>query len=300
MRAPPVPGHRTSQQAHPDRPLVLVLGTSRTLNSFDPSAMGFPNEARAHRWRSSAGMAGAWPIHYRLNLQRYRAAGIRPGAVLVELLPAALSRADGADALCAEFAPRLTAADLRRLTPYLDDPARLYWRWALKRANSWHALRWVVISRLAPDWQPTQLDDPNRNTLDAYGFTKYWHDTVPDDERRRNLEKVAVGYQFAAGHIAVSEPSERALRELVADCRAAGIPIAFFITPESPTFRTWYTPESRAAMAAFARVLSVELGCPVFEAPTDYREEDFADGHHMLAPAAKRGGGPPIVLYIYI
>ncbi len=35
-------------------------------------------------------------------------------------------------------------------------------------------------------------------------------------------------------------------------------------------------------------MLSDELGCPVFEAPTDYAEEDFADGHHLLRPAARR------------
>ena len=86
----------------------------------------------------------------------------------------------------------------------------------------------------------------------------------------------------------VSELSDRAYRDLVAECRAAGVPVAFFLTPESPVYRTWYSPDGRAALAAFTRVLADELGCPVFDAPTDYREEDFADGHHMLPPAARR------------
>jgi hypothetical protein len=78
------------------------------------------------------------------------------------------------------------------------------------------------------------------------------------------------------------------VRALVAECRGAGIPVAFFVTPESPAFRSWYTPESRAALAAYTRVLTDELGCPVFLPPDDFAEHDFADGHHMLPHAAAR------------
>ena len=53
-------------------------------------------------------------------------------------------------------------------------------------------------------------------------------------------------------------------------------------------FRSWYSPESQAAVAAFCRTLTEELGCPVFAAPEGYAETDFADGHHMLPPAARR------------
>ena len=275
------------QTAHPDRPLVLVLGTSRTRNAIDPSAMGLP-DAPGSPLVFNAGQGGAWPVHFRLNLQRYRAAGVRPAAVLVELLPATLSRPGPADAMFAEFAPRLSAADLRRLGPYLADPAPLYRRWALSRANSWHALRWVVIDNLAPGWQPSKPDDPTRLMLDGYGFSPYGHETVSDELRQRQRAVVESVFAYAAGHVQVSELSERALRDLVADCRAAGIAVGFFLAPESPVFRSWYTPASRAALAAFTRVLSDELGCPVFDAPTDYGEDDFADGHHMLRPAARR------------
>jgi hypothetical protein len=276
------------QRAHPDRPLVLVLGSSRTVGAIDPAAMGFPNRPGAPLV-FNAGMAGAGPLHMRLNYLRYRAAGVRPAAVLVELLPAALSRADWVEVMRTESAPRLSAADLWRLGPYLDNPLPLYGRWMLGRANSWSALRWVVIGNLAPEWQPSRLDDPSRRGIDEFGFTPYGYATVSDEQRRRNLEQTAAGgARRNTARIAVSDLTARATRDLVADCRAAGTPVAFFLTPESPEYRSWYTPESRAALAAYARALSGEPGGPVFDAPADYAEDDFADGHHLLRATAAR------------
>ena len=74
--------------------------------------------------------------------------------------------------------------------------------------------------------------------------------------------------------------ADSAIRGRVADCRAAGTPVCFFTTPESPEFRSWYSPESRARLDAYLRGLTAELGCPVFVGPDDYAETDFADGHH--------------------
>jgi hypothetical protein len=275
------------QRAHPDRPLVLVLGTSRTQNAIDPSSMTFPDEPGAPLVVNAA-VSGSWPVHIRLQLRRMRAAGVKPAALLVELFPPSLGDRSRLDPMFVASAARLTAADLHMLEPYLTDPAPVRREWALSRVNSWHALRFVVVSNIAPQWQPWHRTDFHRLALDAYGFTPYPASIVTPEYRERKRAEVEKTYSHSVRTLTPSALSDRAYRDLIADCRAWGIPLAFFVPPESPIFRSWYGPEARAGLAAYARVLSEELGCPVFDAPTDYSEEDFADGHHMLPVAAHR------------
>jgi hypothetical protein len=234
------------------------------------------------------GQSGARPVHLRLTLQRLRADGVRPAAVLVELFPATLIVPGPADGLFADSAGRLTAADLWRLEPYLDDPAALRLRWAEARVGSWYTQRQVIVSHLAPEWQPwPRRVDFQWTMTDQWGFCPYPVNKA-QERRAERQGRTREEYRAALDHLRVSALSERAYRDLVADCRAAGVPVAFFVTPESPTFRGWYTPESRAALAAFCRVLSDELRCPVLDAPGDFTEDDFADGHHMLPHGAER------------
>jgi hypothetical protein len=278
---------RAQQKHHPDRPLVLVLGTSRTAYGVDPTEMGFPDRVGSPVV-FNFGLSGSGPVHLRLHLQRLRTDGVKPAAVLVELFPVVLAETRSADTLFGSEAARLTAGDLRRLEPQLADPGALCRHWAAARLNPWQAQRVVLVSHLAPGLLPwAQRLDHHWTMTDDRGFCPY---PMTKIEELRESRTAAMRAQYAPVLRAVrpSESSTRALRELVADCRSAGIPVAFFLTPESPAFRNWYAPESRAVVEAYTRALSEELNCPVFAAPDDFGEEDFADGHHMLRPAAAR------------
>ncbi len=275
------------QRLHPDRPLVLVLGTSRTAYGIDPAAMNFPDQPGSPLV-FNFGLAGSRPVHLRLHLQRLHADGVKPAAVLVELLPATLAVPGPADELCAPDSARLTADDLRRLEPYLADPAAFRHRWVKERMNAWQAQRSVLLSHVAPGWQPWQKRlDHYWAMTDSLGFCPYPMGKIAECRESRT-ESTRDQYALALAHLRVSELSTRAIRDLVADCREAGTPVAFFLAPESPAFRSWYTPQSRAALSAFTRSLAEEFGCPVFAAPEDFAEDDFADGHHMLPGAAAR------------
>ncbi|MFM8271495.1 MAG: hypothetical protein ACKODX_04090, partial [Gemmata sp.] len=130
--------------------------------------------------------------------------------------------------------------------------------------------------------------DHTWRAIDPRGFAPYPHVTVSDADRARCCARARDSYHAALGDLRVCPPAERAYRELVAGCRALGVPVAFFVTPESATFRGWYAPASRAELARFLAVLRDGWGCPVFEAPASCAEEDFVDGHHMLRPAAAK------------
>ncbi|MCI0701422.1 MAG: hypothetical protein L0241_10110 [Planctomycetia bacterium] len=278
---------RQQVRAHPNRPLVIVLGTSRTQNAINPRAMAFPDEPGSPMV-FNFGQSGASPLHLRLTFQRLCADEVLPAAVLVELLPATLVVPGPADHLFVSSSARLTADDLPRLAPYCSDPSAVRRAWLIDRLNAFHAQRLVIVSHLAPRWLNwSQRLDHQWSMTDASGFCPYPANDV-EIHRPARQAKVRAEYGRALERLRVSELSMRAYRDLVADCRARGIPVAFFLTPESPTVRSWYEPQSWAVLANFCRMLSEDLGCPVFAAPTDFAEEDFADGHHMLPSAAAR------------
>lgn len=264
------------QRANPERPLVLVLGTSRAQNAIDPEAMGMPLVY-------NFGLSGARPVHMRLALARLRAAGARPTAVLIELHPLALLAPEPADAVFPD-AGRLTAADLRELDSYLNDRTALQLRWALARANPLYDRRGALMGRYAPLWVPrVQRAELHRADAARAGFVPKTEEGA-DERRPALLDEARTAYAARLGANTPAAPLDRAYRDLLDDCRAAGARVAFFQTPESPTFRNWYSPPARAHIEARAR----DLGAPVFTAPDTFSEDDFADGHHMLRPAATR------------
>lgn len=264
---------REQQKRHPGRQLVVVMGTSRTANGFDPKAAAVRPGAPL---LFNFGLSGAGPTHLRSRLAALRADGVRPSAVLVELSLASLVVEDVP-------AAKLTAADLRRLEP--DAPRAA---WLRARLQPWHANRVVIMNHADPLLLPKseRLDHYWKHT-DRYGFDAYPANGA-DEQRPRRLAARRATYEPLARGARVGPRADAAIRGLVADCRASGTPVAFFTTPESPEFRSWYTPESRMRLDTYMRGLTAELGVPVFVAADDYAESDFADGHHLLPHAAAR------------
>ncbi len=278
---------RAHQRAHPDRPLVVAFGTSRTQNAFDPRSMAFPDEPGSPLV-FNFGQGGAPPLLQWLTHQRLLATDVRPEAVLVELCPLTLHLSGPAEVLFAPNTECLSAADVRRLEPYCGDPDALRRRWAAERPRVWRAQQSMMLSHIAPEWQPWERRvDHYWDDTRASGFAPY-SAPVTDGERTRLRESVGVAYFATLQQLRVAEFTKRAYRDLVTECRARGVPVAFYLAPESPAFRSWYSPASREVLAAYCRELSAEFGTPVFGALDTMTEEDFADGHHMLPGGAAK------------
>lgn len=281
-------GHRLKQlqglrAAHPGRPLVVAVGSSRTQMGLRPAAMGFPDEPGSPLVYNF-GQAGAGPLRHHLTLLRLLDAGVKPDYLLVELFPAALAADGPAEVQLADHLPRLGSADLDHLAPYCDDPAALRRAWAANRVTPWYTYRRSLLShgwpRLLP---PGQQLDYQWAMLDPFGFTAYPRETTPAD-RAAALARTQEEYAGRLADFRIGAASDRLVRDLVARCRAEGIPVALYLMPESPEFRTWYAADARAAVAAYLPT----LGVPVFDAAGGFAEDEFADGHHLLPAGAAR------------
>ncbi len=280
-------GVRELQRTHADRPLIAFMGSSRTQNAIAPEAMAFPDQPGAPLVYNY-GLTGAQPFHFPMIARRLTDSGVSPSALVVELFPAILGADDPAKTRFAHSSAGLTLTDLRRLSS-VTDRTILPVVWVESRLNPWYSFRLVLMSHANEDWLPWESRVSGVwRFLDSRGF--YPYPGNPDAIASRRAARLEVTHRTHVGLVAnlrVSELTLRSYRQLVADCRARGIPVAFYLSPESPTFRSWYTPQSRETLRAFCRCLSEELGCRVFEAP-DLVEDDFADGHHMLPTGAAK------------
>ena len=265
-------GHRLNQLralrgAHPGRPLVVAVGSSRTQMGMSPAAMGFP-DAPGSPLVYNFGQSGAGPLRLHLTVERLAAAGVVPDVLLVEFFPAAFAHDGPAEEQLKELAARLSWGDLRRVEPFAADAGVLRRRWAGERLRSWHGLRLVLMSH----WQPNWLRWQDRLTfqwdqMDPFGFTPYPLDTVPESDRDRGIERVRGQYAGLMANYRVGAMSDRVLRDLLDRCRERGVRVVLYRTPEGPSFRS---------LAATA------------EPTGEYAEGDFADGHHLLRAGAER------------
>src|SRR5690606_1319478 len=104
-------------------------------------------------------------------LHRVLDAGVRPKAVVVEIFPPSLVANLPAEGEFRDAAAKLSAADVRHLAPYCDDPAALWRAWGRARAAPWHTQRTVLMSHWLPDWQPRpRRVDFQWESLTADGF----------------------------------------------------------------------------------------------------------------------------------
>ncbi|HUR55946.1 MAG TPA: hypothetical protein VMZ71_17555, partial [Gemmataceae bacterium] len=202
--------------------------------------------------------------------------------------PLALTADGPAEVQLRGLGPKLAAADLRRLAPYCDHPAELRREWASARAASWSSLRLNLLSH----WKPSLLPWQKRlnfqwEQLDPRGWTPFPIDDVTDEFRAAGVKNAHTehGERLKAFHVGAM--SRRALGDLVERCRAEGIRVAFYLMPEGPVFRSWYTPESRAAVDATVAEVRRDLA-PVFDSADGFAEPEFSDSHHLLRGGAAR------------
>ncbi len=284
-------GYRLAQvrrwrQDRPDRPLVLVIGSSRTQMGVSPADMGFADEPGSPLVYNF-GQSAAAPLQLLLTLLRVLDDGVRPDYLLVELFPAALVYDGPAEKLLEPFwVPRLGSGDLRRLAPYVGDPAVLRRSVAAARVNPWYSFRHFLLSHVAPRWQHPLARKNYLWGFDEYGWLPYPAEEVPDGLRARGAGQARSGYGPSLASFEPGRACDRALRDIIDRCRAEGIPLAFYLTPEGPEFRSWYTPAARERIAAYVGSLAGPHGIPVLDAADGFAEEEFADSHHLLRHGA--------------
>ena len=282
---------------NPDRPLLLILGSSRTELGVKPSELHLASAGSEKApFAFNMALAGSGPLFELLCLKRLLAEGIHPRWVMIEVLPATLYQ----EPIWSDFGflriSRISLDELPLLSKYDPIPGRYRSIWLESHAVPWFSNRFLLMSHYAPLWLPQDVRTDHWRTMDGNGF-RYGVFAPQVDEATHQLRLVHAEKQYAPAlsRFAISDKSDEAMHELLDLCHDQHIPALLYLMPEGDRFRSWYPPAVQGAIRYYLRGLTEEYGTPVVDARTWFHEADFADSHHLLEPAAwafsKRLGG---------
>lgn len=273
-------GHRLKRSRVAPRPLAVVLGSSRPQMGLAPLHLGVDGVTVFNH-----AQAGCGPVREVLTLHRLLADGVVPDFVLVEVLCPVLAGNAAAEQLLTPEA--LSFADLGRLAPYCDDPVSLRAEWAKTRIVPAYSHRVGLMNHFYPRAvRSDQRTDFLWRDVQSDGWHPYPFGEIPAAKRADGTELACRQYAPYFPDFRVAERPRRAYRDLLATCRDRNIPVAFFVMPESATFRSWYSTAARDGVAAY--LAELRAVAPVFDA-RDWLPADgwYADGHHLMRPGAE-------------
>jgi len=266
----------------PGRPLVLVLGSSRTAHGLYPALIsGKPTDDQPLVFNFS--FPGCGPFLQRVCFERLRAAGIKPDMLFIEVMPAFfnLQRSDLLDQSMLDGA-RLSWQELGLLARYAEEPLTPLRRYAVGRCLPAYRYQAELRERVGLDtyhaWANPQAA---AEAIDPYGW-HYAQGQCPPDKRQALTELAHRQYDEFYLDFRLAEGPAQALRDLLTRARGEGIRAALVLMPEATAFRNLYVPAARAGLMTFLNGVVSDFGVPLIDAEDWVSDDAFYDGHHML------------------
>jgi hypothetical protein len=258
-------------EEHPERPVLAVLGSSRTGTGFVPEEMGplFDADGRqvavfnySHR--------GAGPRLNLIQLQRLLSDGIKPRWLLIELTTPFLAseRMIFSD---------LSLGDVRAILSHADE-SRYVRQPLIYRLEAVNRYRQGALGEFAPAFVTGE-----QVRLRPYGGDDGWERPQNLSESRlRDLQETIRGqYQKVMAKWCVDPKLAEVVHDTLRLCLENNIQPAIVLFPESTTFRGWYGPGTEDRMQAFLQQVRDKFAIPVFDARTWMADDAFIDPHHL-------------------
>jgi hypothetical protein len=276
---------RKRQVEAPGRPLVLVLGSSRTRGALRAEYLNCPGD-ETRPLVINCGVNASFAMLQQVHLRRFLEAGIRPRLVFVEVMPRALSARGGAALEEKRFwGARLSAPEAARVWNYFGEPYRLVMRWGPGRLLPVATHRVELRDALALD-VPTSGWAGYAGGRDSYGWC-----SGPSKSNQQEYERLTREclneYLPAITQPALSPGAQQAIRDLVNLGRQEHIAVVLFIPSEASVFNS-YGPEVAEGQLRALHTLAHELGVPLIDTSDWIDEGGFWDGHHATPEGANQ------------
>jgi len=272
----------------PERPLVLMLGSSRVATGFRPDALvGGVSKGQNDPLAFNFAQVGSGPEIAHLTLQRLLNSGVKPSWVLLEFWPPTW----GAVRSLHEFRDQVEIGalhwnEVRLLAHYVARPKYLYRQWYLSLLVPTFAHRDQLVGGLTPTLA-LKSPEPDRRclNLDALGW---WSpkQTVEEDERLELIAQYEKTYQQRLQRFAIAKVPDRALRAMISLCQSQEIRVSVVVLPEGRSFQSLYPDSAMAEIRQYLTTIARETGVQVVDARDWVGEDGFMDGHHLLPTGA--------------
>jgi hypothetical protein len=273
---------RELKAANPNRPVVVVLGTSRTMCGVNTKRLSQGGGPLVYNF----GLPGAGPNRELVVWRRLLARGIKPDAVAIEVMPALHTHA-GQQIFEGELndASRLSLSEVCAFVPkYYTRPMRGLFRWSLSRL--------VPMAKYSPEAYRDYftMDDPYARSssesmpTDEFGWRQGKSRNLWTAEQRAKYQDFIVKQYNWACNDPRPGPCEPMLGTLLAEVKAVGIPVVGFSMPECRSFR-----EGSGGLGVVDERVNQEFARHAItrvDARTWMPDDAFWDGHHMHPEAA--------------
>jgi hypothetical protein len=266
---------------NPDKPVCLVIGSSRTVVSFMPERLGPIYDANENRVLCfNYSHFGAGPRMNMMQVHRALRDGVRPSHVIVELIPGFLAHDDLPT-------NQIAVADIPYLWPFTNQ-LRLIGQESLLRLNDVNRTRTSLLRWAAPEFV-TRSEAEREPTLYPLGGDNKWGRLdVPTDKERAMLHGLAVArFRHRMMTFHVDPKLAAAMTELVAFGQRQGICVLVLLTPENSEYRSWYGPGAEVEVQQCLSELRSQFHVPIVDARTWMPDEKFTDPHHLNGEGAK-------------
>lgn len=266
----------------PDRPLLILLGSSRTGQGVRPGALPplrTPDGRKVLLFNFS--QVGSGPLAELVTLRRLLDAGIRPDWLAIEILPAMLGRTVDAFGEAGGGVSRLSWNDLELLRHYVPEKDALRNRWYKAQLWPWHTHRFSFMNHYVANWVPWRLRMDHWKSLDRWGWSDIGVDTQPLVLVPDALELARNTYYLELQNFHLTSMQKNALRDMLVLCREQDIPTVLYLMPEGKIYRGWYAPATLACLDNYLTRLSRDYGVPIVNARTWMPDFYFGDSHHL-------------------
>jgi hypothetical protein len=271
---------------HPDRPTVVVIGSSRCSMGVRPDVWedDRPPGGAPAPLLFNMSLVGSGPLMELFCLRRLYTDGIKPDAVVLEYWPAFL-REDGPYREIDRIDHhRCYLSDRAFVREFSADPAGFEREMLRCRVNPFAENRHHLLAQVFPSWLPWHRRlDPTWAGMDGWGWLPGIDESNPPEPRMRKLrlEHCEQVYRKQFDGYAIDPLADRGFREAVALARTNGAKVAFVYLPESSEFRGWVPPAVERAAREHLAGLCRDLDVPLIDARLWLEDGFLVDGFHL-------------------
>jgi hypothetical protein len=252
---------------HPDRPVMLFIGSSRTVVSFMPERLP---QMRTPEGREpiifNYSHFGAGPKMNLMQIHRALRDGIHPKWVVLELVPGFLAHDD---------LPYkdMAFADIPVVYPYSNGP-RLIAQSARIRVGGVYRTRTALLRSELPEFVTQSAGDREVTLHPLGGDNQFGRLDDLDQRGRDHLTGLAVG-RFKARMMTytINPANAQAMDDLVAFCQSQGMQVALVLTPEDSRYFDWQKLGMDEMSTRLIRAARAAFQAPLMELPESVIEE---------------------------
>jgi hypothetical protein len=271
---------------------VFVLGSSRTQLGLLASQLEKSLTETLQRpvVAISFSSPGAGPLQELFTWWRLQRDGYRPDLLIVEIHPALLNvnRAVGHGMGEASWpVSRFSWSDLDFVEEHASETRPgIRQEWLYSSISPLHHFRINFLSETTPLLLPLEYRLATKD-LDASGQICLEDQPRPPEVQARGVANARKDY-FTGLQTFEPGPSVGKMLDLLDSSRAAGVPTVTLVTPEGPSFRSWYGPGVWPKIEKCLNGIAADSKTPLLNTQTWLREDEFLDSHHLTHAAAFR------------